>query len=106
MNSVNKSTGFSPFQICLGRSPRIIPPLVHSPVEDSATESANEFLRRMEQISCEAQDNLLQAKILQSLQANKLRSSDFPFVIGDRVQLSTKNRRREYMATKSGRVAK
>ncbi|KAF4622194.1 hypothetical protein D9613_009369 [Agrocybe pediades] len=106
MNSVNKSTGFSPFQIRLGRSPRIIPPLVHGTTNDAAEESPKEFLQRMEQISCEAQDNLLQAKIAQSLQANKSRSTDFPFAVGDRVRLSTKNRRREYMATKSGRVAK
>ncbi|KAF9544702.1 hypothetical protein CPC08DRAFT_613689, partial [Agrocybe pediades] len=106
MNSVNKSTGFSPFQIRLGRSPRIIPPLMNDTENDSAEEAPKDFLQRMEQITCEAQDNLLQAKIAQSLQANKSRSADFPFVVGDRVRLSTKNRRREYMATKSGRVAK
>jgi hypothetical protein len=28
MNTVNKSTGYSPFQIWMGRSPRILPPLI------------------------------------------------------------------------------
>jgi hypothetical protein len=28
MNTVNASTGFLPFQLCLGRSPRIIPPII------------------------------------------------------------------------------
>jgi hypothetical protein len=35
MNTVNKSTGFTPFQLRMGRSPRIIPPLV--PAKSSAT---------------------------------------------------------------------
>jgi hypothetical protein len=31
MNTVNKSTGFYPFQLCMGRSPQIIPPLLSIP---------------------------------------------------------------------------
>jgi len=30
MNSINKLTGFSPFQLHMGRSPRILPPLIPS----------------------------------------------------------------------------
>ena len=38
MNTVNASTGYSPFQLHLGRSPRLIPPLSSSPIP-----SANRF---------------------------------------------------------------
>ena len=30
MNTINKSTGFCPFQLCLGQTPRMIPPLLPS----------------------------------------------------------------------------
>jgi hypothetical protein len=35
MNSLNTSTGTSPFQLHIGRSPRIIPPLQHSIIDDN-----------------------------------------------------------------------
>jgi Chromo (CHRromatin Organisation MOdifier) domain len=108
MNTVNKSTGFSPFQLRMGRSPRLIPPLVDSP--SSCTGNAEiqpqEIIRNVELITKEAQDNLLRAKISQSFHANKSRSLTFPFRIGDRVRLSTFNRRREYKSSGDKRVAK
>lgn len=86
MNTVNKSTGFTPFQLRFGQSPRIIPPLI--PAKLSATVAdidAWHVIRRLEMDVLEAQDNLLRAKISQAVQANKHRTLTFPFTIGSRV---------------------
>jgi hypothetical protein len=105
MNTVNSSTGFSPFQLRMGRSPRIIPPLVRSgeEVEDIRAE---EVIKRLEEDVKEAQDNMLRAKISQALAANISRSDKFPFQVGEKALLSTLNRRREYKSKGQKRVAK
>jgi hypothetical protein len=105
MNTVNASTGFTPFQLRMGRSPRVIPPLVHTSndVEDIRAE---EVIKRLELDVMEAKDNMTRAKISQTLSANAKRSDDFPFKVGDRVVLSTMHRRREYKAKGENRVAK
>ncbi|KAF9557789.1 hypothetical protein CPC08DRAFT_616566, partial [Agrocybe pediades] len=108
MNTVNKSTGFSPFLIRMGRSPQVIPPLIQIPNanDDESTRIPESIIVDIALLQKEAQDNLIAAKISQALQANKFRSDDFPFHVGQCVRLSTKNRRREYMSANSGCVAK
>lgn len=114
MNSVNKSTGFSPFQLRFGRSPRILPPLVSATSEDLPTDvispstdnTAVQVIKRIHFDFLEAQDNLLRAKISQAAHANKTRLLTFPFKVGQRVRLSTKNRRHEFKAAGEKRVAK
>ena len=109
MNTVNKSTKFSPFQLRFGRSPRILPPLLPSPLPLDASNAhivANNVIERLRTDVRDAQDNLLLAKITQSAQANKTRTLTFPFSIGQRVRLTTKNRRREYKNSDGKRVAK
>jgi len=74
----------------MGHSPQIIPPLV--PAKSSATVAdvdAWHVIRRLESDVMEAQDNLLKAKISQSIQSNKHRSLKFPFTVGSCVRLST-----------------
>ncbi|EIW62447.1 uncharacterized protein TRAVEDRAFT_86614, partial [Trametes versicolor FP-101664 SS1] len=113
MSTVNASTGFTPFHLRLGRSPRVIPPIT-SEAGDAAvvdfgptdTENALDLLRRMETDVMEAQDTLLLAKANQALHANVSRGADHRFSVGDRVLLSTFHRRREYMQRGSNRVAK
>jgi hypothetical protein len=78
MNTVNASTGFSSFQLRLGHSPRIIPPLVPSnlPAEIRASEEAQNAQKLLEEIShnvAEAKDSMLAAKIRQTLTANAKR---------------------------------
>ena len=111
MNTVNKSTGFSPFQLRLGRSPRLIPPLLHDqevlPLTPSSFElSARTIIDRIQHDVWEAQDNMIKAKISQAQQANKHRNTDFPFEVGQRVRLSTLHRRREYKSKNEKRVVK
>ena len=86
MNTVNKLTGFMPFQLRFGQSSRIIPPLV--PAKSSATITDIDtwhVIQCLEMDVLEAQDNLLKAKISQSVQANKHRKLKFPFTIGSQV---------------------
>ena len=86
MNTVNKSTGFTPFQLRMGRCPRVIPPLV--PAKSSATVTdidAWHVIRKLETDVFEAQDNLLKAKLSQAVHGNKHRTLSFPFTVGSRV---------------------
>ena len=109
MNTVNKSTNFTPFQLKYGRSPRVIPPLMEedTPSDNIApTKSAQSVINQLEVDVMEAQDNLLRAKVAQAVQANKSRTLTFPYSIGQRVRLSTRNRRQEYKAKGEKRVAK
>jgi len=64
------------------------------------------IIRKLETDVFEAQDNLLKAKMSQSIQANKHRTLSFPFTVGSRVRLSTLHRRKEYKAKGEKRVAK
>ncbi len=91
MNMINASTGFSGFQLRMGRSPRIIPPLVPRalapgcPQEDINAARINEKLLEDTEIT---KDKLLQSKVTQATYANKKPKSDFEIVVGDRVMLS------------------
>ena len=65
MNMINKSMGFLPFQLHMGHSARVIPPLVEHEHQDTTPEAERtyELIKKLEQISMEAQDNLLCTKI-------------------------------------------
>jgi len=107
MNTINKSTGFTPFQLCMGRSPRVIPPLILA--KSSATVSdvdAWHVIWQLETDVLKAQDNLLCAKISQSTQANKHCTLKFPFHIGSHVCLSTLHCRNDYKSKGEKCVAK
>jgi hypothetical protein len=74
MNTVNASTGFSAFQLCLGRSLRLILPLVperlmEELVDVDSTECAMALLEQIWLDTEEAKDNLILAKTNQALQA-------------------------------------
>lgn len=105
MNTVNASTGFSGFQLRMGRSPRIIPPLVVAPSPTAPAEEklAADIIQHLRGDVLEAQENLLTAKICQAEQANKTRRPEHNIKVGDRVKLSTAHRRTEYLRKKEGR---
>jgi len=90
MNTCNASTGFSGFQLRLGVSPRLMPPLLRDPVDESE-ETPLQFFERIQRDVGSAADNLLETKVNQASQANKFRVADVLYVIGDKVLLSTKN---------------
>jgi len=92
MNTINKSTGFSPFQLRLGQSPQLIPLLI-TPVVPTMPEETRawELIDKLHLDVLEAQNNLLKAKISQDAYANLTHGPDFELDIGDHVMLSTKN---------------
>lgn len=90
MNNINASTGYSGFFLRLGMSPRLIPPIAKDPIEEN-TETPLQFVERLALDVGTASDNLFDAKVNQSAQANRLRLPDLPYSVGDKVLLSTKN---------------
>ncbi|KIJ36103.1 hypothetical protein M422DRAFT_89425, partial [Sphaerobolus stellatus SS14] len=109
MKTINVSTGFSPFQLKTGRSPRLIPPLV--PRTDTATLTPAEMdaqiiIDKLRTDVSEAQDRLLAAKIRQAYHANQHRGPEDVYAVGDLVMLSTEHRRRNYKCSGKKRVAK
>jgi hypothetical protein len=91
MNSVNSSTSYSGFQLLMGRSPRLIPPLLPANGNNETTEDkrATELIEQLKWDVDNAKDHLLEAKCLQAFYANRDRSPEDSFKIGDRVMLST-----------------
>jgi hypothetical protein len=70
MNMVNASTGYSGFQLHLGRSPRVIPPIVPSTLPKDladADQTATSVINMLTNDFADARDNLLLSKILQML---------------------------------------
>lgn len=111
MNTVNASTSFSGFQLKLGRSPRVIPPLIPADLPDElrGTRDAAATEAIISQVAAdvaEAKDNLLAAKVGQAHATNASRGKEVIYVVGDRVMLSTFNRRRDYKRKGEKRAAK
>jgi len=113
MNMVNKSTGFTSFQLHFGHGPCILPPLTHldspAPLDantDPSEETARQVAARIHFDFLEAQYNLLHAKISQAVHANKSRLLMFPFQVGQWVCLSMENCCREFKTSSKRRVAK
>lgn len=109
MNSVNASTGYSGFQLRMGRSPRVMPPIVprtdRLPV-DVDTVLAESIVSRLLVDECEAKDNLLQAKVQQAFYSNFYRGPEMVYKVGDKVMLSTMNRRTMFKKKNEKRAAK
>ena len=74
MNTINASTGYSGFQLHLGHSPHLIPPIIpiSLPAElHSAASVAESVISRITMDITDAKDNLLLAKPTQASGANK-----------------------------------
>jgi hypothetical protein len=91
MNSVNASTGFSGFQICMGHSPHIMPPLIQGSLFNSTLETAtaHSIISQIENNVAEAKDALLGVKVMQAFFANKSHAPEEHYNVGDWVMLAT-----------------
>ena len=107
MNTVNKSTSYSPFQLCFGRSARVLPPLA-TPSQGIPQDflDAWKIIDIINSNVADARDNLMLTKISQSTYANTSRSQNIHYKVGNLVMLSTLNRRRDYKSSGQHRVAK
>ena len=111
MNTVNASTGHTPFFLRMGHSPRVIPTLEETPSISHAeppemVAQAKDLIESLNLAVKEAQDALFEHKTRQAHHANARRSPEDPYKVGDLVMLSTENRRREYKAGHPERTAK
>ncbi|KAG2343885.1 hypothetical protein BDR05DRAFT_857922, partial [Suillus weaverae] len=112
MSTINASTGYTPFHLHLGRTPRLLPPLTPETIrttrEDFPTDVANalEAIVSLKTDVADAHDALLASRIAQANAANLHRSEEPTFQVGDLAYLSTAHRRREYLNGSNKRVAK
>ena len=109
MNTINSSTGYSGFQLHLGRSPRVIPPIVPTSLPDnlcSAGSTAENIINQLMNDIADAKDNLIQAKAIQAMYAKRSRGQEVVYQPGDKVMLSTFHRRRDFKQKGNDHVAK
>lgn len=91
-NSINQSTGFTPYYLDFGQHPRTPMALLEglNPSEETDVNSVEEFLTRMKSTLAIAKDVLSRAQDRQAQYANQYRKEG-TFKIGDEVLLSTEN---------------
>ena len=86
-SSVNSSSGFAPFELNYGYMPR----LTEFPISDIKYRGVKEFAQRARANLAIAHDAIIEARVMATFQANKLRSEEHPYQVGDLVYLSTAN---------------
>lgn len=87
-NSINPSTGFSPFFLNYGHHPIVPSTLVTPPTTN--VPSVSEFVTSQSTALAKAKDAIIEAQDKQKLQGDRFRSP-VPFSVGDMVLLSTEN---------------
>jgi RNase H-like domain found in reverse transcriptase/Integrase zinc binding domain len=111
MNTINASTNYSPFQLRMGRSPHIIPPIVPSDLPpplvntDDATLAANVIEQHNTDVD-DVKDALLYVKVSQAHFANSSRGHEDIYIVGDLVMLTMLHRRNKYKKKGEKRVTK
>jgi hypothetical protein len=108
MNSVNASTGFSGFQICMEHSPCIMPPLMQESLSNSTSEiaAAHSIISWIENDITKAKNTLLGVKVMQAFFTNKLCAHEEHYDISNCIMLATLHHHQEFKAGDQSRVAK
>jgi hypothetical protein len=86
-SSINSSSGFAPFELNYGYMPQLVP----FPTDDIKYRGVKEFAQRARANLEIAHDAIIEARVNATYQANKLRSDEPVYQIGDLVYLSTAN---------------
>ena len=86
----DKSTGFSPFQLHIGRLPWLIPPITPA-VQAKAAADAVRLVDQIHSDVVEAKDNLMLTKVFQADQANRKQGPEDAYAVNNFVMLSTAN---------------
>lgn len=98
-NSVNISTGYSPFYLQYGCHPHFPMQAAVESISQSNNETANQQIVNMNEALERAKENLLAAQERQKKYADE-RRREVEFVVGDKVMLNTANIRNEMRAPK------
>ena len=109
MNTVNASMNYSGFQLHLGCSPQIIPPIVPShlsPELQSVGPAAEAMIAQLQNNIADAEGNLLLTKVTQAHHAKTSCADEVIYNIGDKVMLSTFHQWCEYKWKGEKRVTK
>ena len=91
LNMVNSLTGYLGFQLCLGQSPHVIPPIVPTSLPDdlhSVGSAAENMITQLTNDIADVKYNLIQAKAIQAVYANRLHSQEVVYQPGDKVMLT------------------
>jgi hypothetical protein len=86
-SSINNSSGFAPFELSYGYMPRLAP----FPTHDIKYRGVKEFTQRARANLEMAHDAIIEARVHSTYQANRHRSEEKPFEVGDLAYLSTAN---------------
>lgn len=89
-NSVNQSTGFTPFYLNTGRHPNTPAALTAAQPPSTPSPAVDAFVEPLRAALHKAQQSLLKAQAQQKAQVDKHRRA-VPFAVGDSVLLSTAN---------------
>ena len=109
MNMVNASTNYSGFQLHLGHSLWIIPPIVPShlsPKLRSAGPAAKAMITQLQNDVTDVKDNLLLAKVTQAHHTKTSHTDKIMYNVGNKVMLSTFHQQHKYKWRGKKRVAK
>lgn len=104
MNTKNEPTGFTLFELRMGRNLWLIPSLVPRMANTDKDTNAQEIIQRFELGCNEARDALISVKTKQAHYANQHRQPENNYADGDYVMLSTLRRQRNYMQNGDGRT--
>jgi hypothetical protein len=83
-DSVNRSTGKSPFQVVYGMQPRGVSKLRDSELADTSSASAVEFAEAMKELHCQVKERLLKSSQEYKLREDQHRRQ-LQFEVGDLV---------------------
>ncbi|SCV73813.1 BQ2448_6243 [Microbotryum intermedium] len=90
--SVNASTNKSPFEVVLGRSPRLLPTSLNRP-DLPDVPAASDLISERKAVLVEVRDALAAAKVQQAEQVNRHRCPEPDIAVGDLVMVDTRDRR-------------